>query len=133
MSPDECISALDRALAEVGEDVILRRVVGQAPNVINLDVTCRAVVKTWRLKEENLVAGIAQAVKIVSMSPTQIAQAQWPGGVPVVQGNPGMVLDASAPRRGDEMWIGGRLYAIDAVDAMAVDGVTVRYELQVLG
>lgn len=133
MSPDECIAALDRALAEAGEDVILRRVVGQQPNVINIDVICRASVRTWRLKEENLVAGIAQAVLIVVISPTQIAAAQWPGGTPIVPGNPGLTLDPSVPRRTDEIWIGGRKRSIEAVDAIAVAGVNVRYDMQVLG
>jgi hypothetical protein len=38
MSSD-LIAALDNALARVGEDIILRRVIGTAPNQTTVDVT----------------------------------------------------------------------------------------------
>jgi hypothetical protein len=128
MTAQECIAALDQALAENGEDVVLRRVVGVDPNTMNIDVVCRANVKTWRLKEEPLVGGIAQAVVIVTMSPTQIAAAQWPGGQP-----PGQTIDPSLPRRLDRIVIGGREREIEAVDGITLGGQTVRIEMQVLG
>lgn len=128
MSPEECIADLDAGLAETGEDVILRRTVGTAPNVLNIDVECRATIRTWRLKEEELVGGIAQAVILATISPTQIAAAQWPGGVA-----PGAAVDPSIPRRLDRLIVGGRVHMIEAVDPITVNGVNVRYNMQLLG
>jgi len=128
VTAEECIAALDAALEANGEDIVLRRVVGVQPNTLNIDVTCRANVRTWRLKEENLVAGIAQAVDIVVISPTPIARAQWPGGVPV-----GQLTDPSVPRRLDKVIIAGRVREIDAVEPIRLSGQVVRIELQVLG
>lgn len=128
MTAAECIAALDAALAANGEDIVLRRVVGTQPNTLNIDVGCRANVRTWRLKEENLVAGIAQAVDIVIISPTPIAAAQWPGGVPA-----GQLVDPSIPRRLDKVIIGGRVREVEAVEPIRMSGKVVRIELQVLG
>ena len=128
MSPEECIAALDNALAEAGENVILRRLSGAGSNVVNVDVTCRAQVRNWRLKEEVLVAEFRQAIMLVIISPTDIAKAQWPGGVV-----PGQTVDPSIPRRNDKLVIKGRLYNIEACEAIAMNGVNVRFEMQALG
>ena len=122
------IAALDDALQIAGEDVILRRFVSAGANVVNLDVKCRASVRSWRLREEPIVAGIEQAVLIVSISPTQIVEAQWPGG-----SLPGQTVDPSEPRRNDKLIIAGRLRNIDAVERLALGGEPVRYDMQVLG
>ena len=129
MSPEECIAALDNALADNGEDVVLRRIVatGQG-NSINLDLPCRAFVRTWRLREENIVAGIKQALDVVTLSPTVIAQKQWPGGQP-----PGQLVDPSIPRRLDQVQIKGRWRTVEAVDPIAVAGTIVRLDLMMQG
>lgn len=128
MSPETAINALDRALVHCGQDVILRRVVGTQPDVTNVDVTVRAMVKTWRLREEDVAAGVKQAVVLATISPTQIAASQWPGGVMTVTG-----VDPSVPRRGDHLITGGRLQTIEAVESITVNGVNVRFNMQLLG
>lgn len=128
MSPEECIAALDDALAEAGEDVVLRRVVGTGANKQNIDVEVRAIVRNFRLREEDIGAGIVQGVLLASMSPTQIANAQWPGGVV-----PGQSIDPSHPRVDDKILIKGRICNITAVESVAMGGEVVRYNLQVTG
>lgn len=128
MTPEECIAALDEALANDGQDVVLRRVAGQGTASINIDVKCRAFVRPYRLREDAIVGGIMQAVLMVTLSPTEIAQAQWPGG-----GLPGQPVDPSIPRRNDKVIIDGRLRNIEACVPFRVSGVAVRYDLQVTG
>jgi hypothetical protein len=77
MSSD-LIAALDNGLARVGEDIILRRVFGTAPNQTAVDVKCRA--KVTATSAEPTVAGIPATTFDIIMSPTQIREAQWPGG-----------------------------------------------------
>jgi hypothetical protein len=125
---DDAIADLDSALADYGQDIVLRRVVGLGANVANLDVKCRASVRTWRLKEEQIVAGVEQAVVIVVISPTQIANAQWPGG-----STPGQSIDPSIPRRNDKLVIAGRLQNIDAVETIRMGSQAVRFEMSVAG
>lgn len=74
----DLIAALDDALAQVGEDATLRRVVGQGNNTQNSDVAIRA--KFGPVPPEKLVDGITQADFEVILSPTQILAHGWPGG-----------------------------------------------------
>jgi hypothetical protein len=113
------IAALDEALATVGEDIVLRRVNGEDPNTTNVDVTCRAVVRTF--EPEELVGGIAQTVSRVIISPTEINAVGWPESGPNI------------PRRLDQVIIAGRIKDIEAVDPIYVGGRLVRIELRVLG
>src|SRR5258708_30008025 len=88
------VAALDDALAQAGEDIILRRIVGTAPNQINIDVMCRARVDAATVQE--ILAGIPATDLHVTMSPTQINNAQWPGGqVPLL---PPFNVDQRVPR-----------------------------------
>jgi hypothetical protein len=121
------IAKLDTQLAAKGEDIVLRRTVGQAGNTINIDVICRAFVRPYRLKEE-VASGIGQAVLIVIISPTQIAAAQWPGGT-----TPGQLVDPSFPRRTDTLVIKGRERNVEDCTPEFVDNVAVRFDMQVLG
>lgn len=75
------IADLDAALADVGQDIVLRRIVGKGANAQNVDVTCRAVVRPVDAKQ--LIGTITQTDLSVVISPTQIIEAQWPGGQPV--------------------------------------------------
>src|SRR6516225_11924304 len=76
----DLIVALDRALALAGEDIILRRIFGIAPNQTAVDVKCRA--KVTAISAEPTVAGIAVTTFEIIISPTQIKNAKWPGGMP---------------------------------------------------
>jgi hypothetical protein len=112
------IAALDAALVAVGEDIVLRRVIGEDPNTTNVDVTCRAVVRTF--EPEELVGGIAQTMSKVIISPSEINAAGWPGSGP------------NLPQRLDQVVIAGRVKDIETVDPIYVRGVLVRIELRVL-
>ena len=126
------IAALDDALAQVGEDVILRRIVGTSPNQINIDVTCRARVDAVTTAE--IAAGLPATDLHVVISPTQINDAKWPGGtiaalppfnvdqrVPRINGVDKMILRGQAPR------------TIAHVAPMFIDGELVRINLRVTG
>ena len=83
--------ALDAALLDAGEDIIVRRQIAAGTNIANIDVTCRARVDTVGANE---IAGtIAVSDLKIIMSPTEILAAQWPGGVPAYP-----VSNASDPR-----------------------------------
>lgn len=125
---DRAIADLDAALAEAGQFVTLRRVVSAGAAFANLDVRCRASVRTYRLREEQIVAGVNQAVLLVTLSPAEIAAAQWPGG-----SIPNQAVDPSIIRRNDKIVIDGRQRNIDAVVPISIDDEIVRYDLQVLG
>lgn len=123
----DLIAALDNALAQAGEDVILRRVVGSGANVTNVDVTCRARVDAASVQD--IVANIPATDLHVIMSPTQINDAQWPGGqvpqlppfnvdqrVPRINGPDKVLLRGAAPRTvafSDPKFVNGELVRIN--------------------
>jgi hypothetical protein len=122
------IAALDQALASAGQDVVLRRIVGRAPNTLNVDVTVRAVVRPFQSHE--LVGGISQTDSRVIMSPTQIANAQWPGGQPASS----TVAIPSLPQVNDKIIVDGRVRNVEApVNPISLNGTLVRIELRVSG
>jgi hypothetical protein len=123
------VSALDRALARAGEDIIIRRVVGTLPNTVNIDVNVRALVRSY--SPEELVGGITQTDSLVIISPSEIDRAQWPGGQAATMApfNP----DTRLPKKGDKAIIQGRLRNIEVVDPFLVQGELVRIEMRVLG
>lgn len=125
------IAALDSALAGYGEDIILRRVVGTAPNQVNIDVTCRARVDAVTTQQQ-LVANITVKDFNVILSPTQINNAQWPGGqVPIP---PPINEDPRIPRvSSDKAIVRHKVCNIAYVDAKVIDGELVRIELRVSG
>lgn len=126
MGPGECIAALDNALAENGECIVLRRRAGLGNSGQNIDVTVRAIVRNFRLKEVLLVDDLKQAILLVTISPTQIKKAQWPGG-----GVPGQAIDPSMPRRTDQLQVKGHWYTVDACEA--IGNPPVRYNMQARG
>lgn len=130
----DLIAALDNALAETGEDVILRRVVGIAPNQVNIDVVCRAKVTGASVQE--IAAGIPATSLNVILSPTQINDAQWPGGT--IAALPPFNLDQRVPRAGvtDKILLKDRGDAPRAVtfsDPVFFDGELVRINLRISG
>lgn len=126
---DQEIADLDEDLRENGEWITLRRIAGAAQYPINIDVNVRALVRSPTAAQ--LQAGFSQANSFVIMSPTEIRQAQWPGGQP-----PG-TLNADVPRgggaNGDRVIIALRTRNIEHVNPIRVDGQLVRIELRVAG
>lgn len=121
-------AALDEALAEAGEDVVLRRVVGV--NVQNnIDVTCRAFVRQYT--PQPLVDTIIQGDSLVIMSATQILAAQWPGGLPV--SGPAPSPDPRVPRKNDKILVAGRIRNVEAVAPTYLSNQLVRLDIQVRG
>lgn len=127
MSPEECISGLDRALAEAGEDVVLRRVIGVAPNTVNIDVPCRAFVTG--VTGEQVVAGLAATDVNVVLSPSEIATDQWPGGTPETTLSP--TIDPHLPRIGDQVITQDKLRSVVYAQPVYVAAVLVRINLRV--
>src|SRR6185437_5461868 len=126
MTPDECIAALDDALAEDGEDVILRRIVGAA----NIDVTCRAKVipLSLRFGVDKIVGGVVALGVSIVISPTQIDRAQWPGGTLPLRAP--FNTDPRIPRIDqDRAIVRGRLYSLTYVTPLIVAGKIVRIEM----
>lgn len=122
------VAALDADLAIVGEDIVLRRTYGQAPRTNYVDVPMRASVRSYSPVE--LVGGINQTDSKVIISPTDIAQAQWPGGeLPSAT-----VVDPHLPRITDSIIIAGRKRSIAVVDPIyGKDNELLRIELRALG
>lgn len=130
--PSGLIAALDQALKLVGEDVILRRTVGVAPNDLAVDVVCRA--RVTAVSTEEIQAGIPASELNVILSPTEITDAQWPGGTfPQL---PPFNVDQRIPRAGvtDKILMRGQApRAITHVDPQIVGGELVRINLRVTG
>lgn len=124
----DLLASLDNALATDGEDFILRRVVGSGVNVVNIDVVCRARVDA--ASTEQIAAGIAATDLNVIFSPTQINDAQWPGGtLPQV---PPFNVDQRVPRESgsDQAIIRGRLYVIRLAKPFFIGDELVRIEMR---
>lgn len=124
------ISDLDNALAEYGEDVTLIRFVGSGTAVTSIGVKCRASVRAR--SDETIVAGIVTKIFDVTISPTQINKAQWPGGtVPLL---PPLDVDQRVPRENvDKMIVKKSLRNIIFVDPIVVNDELVRINLRVSG
>jgi len=130
MTPQSCIDALDRGLAEDGEDVILRRRFGEGPDATYQPVTCRARVD--RQGATQSPAGILLAKYSLIMSPTQINAASWPGAPLDDQPD----ADPRIPRENDidDLIIRGeRPRVITMCDAKIIDGELVRINLECMG
>jgi hypothetical protein len=131
MSPEDCIAALDRAIAASGyEEITLRRIVGKGNSAQNIDVDCLAQVNAVSMEE--IAAGIAQTDLNVVISPTQINRKQWPGGhVPAL---PPFNVDQRVPRENaDKVIVRQKLRTVGFVDPKFVGGVLVRINMRVTG
>lgn len=122
------IDDLDYTLARDGEDIVLRRVVGTGSQ-INIDVKCRAIVRTEKVSE--IVSGITQRTSTAILSPTEITRAQWPGGQPASSAI--RQIDPRLPRIGDKVIAGGEPLNIEVVKPVLVDGDLIRINLEMLG
>lgn len=122
------IAELDASLALDGEDIIIRRIVGTTHQT-TIDVVCRAFVRLYKPTE---VAGtIIQGDSNVILSPTQINDAQWPGGLPVAGSE--MAFDQRVPRHNDKAIIRGKVRNIEAAAPIYMNNELVRIELVVRG
>lgn len=133
MSAQELIAALDAALlGGAHEEVILRRVVGSAPNQVNVDVMCIARVDA--VNAALSAPGPKQQVYDLTLSPTQINHAQWPGGT--VPALPPFNIDQRIPRVGGPDVIlmrGENPRTVIFSDPKLVDGEPVRLNLRIAG
>lgn len=123
------IAALDNALQRAGEDVVLRRFAGKAPNAVNVDVTVRATVRT--VSADQVVGTIVQNDLNVVISPSQIMAGQWPGGLR--DGAVQSAADPRIPRATDFMVIQGRQRQVRVSKPIFVGGVWVRTDMVVAG
>lgn len=131
MSAQAMIAALDAALVG-GEEFILRRVVGTAPNQVVVDVTCRARIDAVAYAAS--AEGPKEASYSLILSPTQINEAQWPGGS--IEALPPFNLDQRVPRKGgtDKVLMRGENpRTIIFSDPKFFDGEIVRIDLKVTG
>lgn len=120
------ITALDQAVADVGQMIKLRRFTGTQK--IPFDVDCLAVVRGY--SPDELVGGITQQDSMVIVSPTEITEKGWPG--PNSSATP-TNEDRRVPRKGDAAVINGRQRNIEAAVGIYVADTLVRIEMRVLG
>lgn len=127
----DLIAALDSALAGYGEWVTLRRVIGNGSNTTPVDVKCRARVDV--ATTEQIEAGIIATDLNVIMSPTQINNAQWPGGHVPLQ--PPLDVDQRVPHINgiDKMIVRGAERTIAYCDPKFIGDELVRINLRVTG
>lgn len=127
----DLIAALDNALTETGEDFILRRVVGTGVNVVNIDVTCRGRIDA--MTDKDIAAGIKATDLKVIFSPTQINDAQWPGGT--IPQLPPFNVDQRVPRLNgpDHAIIRSQDRIVAFVQPFFIAGELVRIEMRVSG
>lgn len=124
-TPAELIADLDKALADTGEDCILRRKDGSP--LSDKDVTVRASVRGLRAAE--IVGTATQSYSKAVISMTQILADGWPGGHIVTPD----VADPRLPRPNDFLIVKGKQRQVTFVDPIAVDGTVVRLNLTVAG
>jgi hypothetical protein len=105
-------AALDAALLEAAEDIVLRRQVASGSNIANIDVTCRARVDT--VNADEIAGTIAVSDLKIIMSPTEILAAQWPGGVPAYPVS--SASDVRIPRITDFVIARGKVRQVKMVD-----------------
>lgn len=132
----ELIAALDDSLASNSEEAILRRPFGAGANQRFVSVTVRLKLVGWFPRSAgggaDISVGIVQDFYEFIMSPTQINDAQWPGGTPPQL--PPFNIDQRIPRASvDQFIIRGRVRAILHVDPMFIGGELVRINGRVEG
>ncbi len=123
------IDALNRALANYGEDVVLRRTVKRSGSNVVAEVTCRAAVRA--VSAEQIVGTITQNSLNIVMSPSEIVAADWPGADDNII--VGSAVDKHLPRTTDKMVVQGKERQVQAAKPIYVNGVWVRTDLVVAG
>jgi hypothetical protein len=128
-TPAGSIERLDASLSRRGEDVVISRVVKRSGASVKVEVACRGLVRTVSADE---VAGtIVQNDLKVTISPTQIAAAGWPGqDENAVSGSN---IDPRMPRATDKLIIQGRERQVKASKPILLANVWVRTDMIVAG
>jgi hypothetical protein len=122
----DALAALDDALADVGQDIKLRRTTGTQK--IPFEVTCRAIVRGYA--PEELIGGITQQDSFVILSPSEIERKGWPG--PNSSATP-TNKDRRIPHKGDAVTINGAPRNVEAAVGIYVSNDLVRIEMRVRG
>lgn len=129
---DREIRDLDSHLLQDGQDIEIWRVVTAGATQINIKVYPRAFVRT-RVADE-LVGGVIQKWSDVTLSPTEITAAGWPGPWTPSAAEPVQPpIDRRIPIKNDKCVIGGRPCNIELAKPILVDNELVRIEMRVLG
>lgn len=127
---DREIADLDMSLAADGEWIELWALFGT--QMIPVKVTCRAFVRS--ISTEEIAAGITQDSANVTISPTEINAAGWPGPwtpTPAEPVNPG--VDRRVPKKGWKAFIKNKVRNIELAKPIYVDDELVRINMRVLG
>lgn len=124
MTPER--AALDRALARVGLTVQLQRITGTIPNQTITAATVPAIVRAVRAQQ--VIGTIKETDSNVTLSPSDIEAAGWPGGTPPTDGT-----DSRVPKTSDRVKFNGRTCIILVVKPLYVRGELARIDLQVRG
>lgn len=125
------LDALDRALKKKGSNVVLRRMLGAPSNQVPSDVKCKAWITSYRLRDQEEVSKAPQSAQselLVTISPTSLLKAGWPGGI-----DPLLHKDQNMPVKGDLVKIGDTFCKIEVVDVSDINGDVVRIDMRVLG
>ena len=124
------IASLDRALLEGVEWFTLRRLVGSGSSGVPIDVRCLGRIDAVSVEE--IAAGIVQTDLNIVFSPTQINDAQWPGGsAPQL---PPFDVDQRVPRVNmDKAIVRGRLRLVAFCDPKFINSELVRINMRVTG
>ncbi len=129
---DREIADLNSHLAQDGEDIEIWRVVTAGATQINIKVDVRAFVRNFGADE--LVGGITQEQVRVTISPSEIIAAGWPGPwTPSANELTQPATDRRVPRKNDKCVIKGRPRNVEVAMPIYVDNELVRINLRVLG
>lgn len=120
MSPADARAALDRMLANVGQDVELQRL--SSPSMaVAAAVTIRAHIVDFKPQELLGGVGLQTGDSRVIMSTTEVNAAQWPSA-----------LESRLPRKGDRIVVAGRTRTVlFAWPAPYIEDELIRIELAV--
>lgn len=129
---DREIADLNSHLALDGEDIEIWRVTTAGATQINTKVNARAFVRNFGADE--LVGGITQEQVRVTISPSEIIAANWPGPWTPSANEPVQPdTDRRIPRKNDKCVIKGRVRNIEVAMPIYVENELVRINLRVLG
>jgi hypothetical protein len=124
-TPSGAIARLDAALAQHGEDIILRRTVRRSGVDVVVDVACRAFVRAVSAQE---IVGSIKATDVnVVISPTEILAAGWPGQDDVTPA--GLNADQHHPRITDTAIVQGKPRQVRLSKPILMGGTWVRCDM----
>lgn len=128
-TPAGSIARLDAALSRRGEDIVISRLVKRSAASVKVEVACRALVRA--VSADQIAGTITQNDFSVTLSPTEIAAAGWPGQDDNIVSGSG--VDPRAPRTTDKVVIQGRERQVKASKPILIANVWVRTDMIVAG